>query len=206
MSVTRISHTEEPVIIDMLRFNYIFCSIFSISFLIACLLYIKHKGEKESVTYLFFFTGISLSIFNFIILNFTNHSILNEPTLNESTLEKQFFYFMLSNIIDTCSILIIYFSKIYLNVDSNNIEQIKQETQIICLVFLGLFIFYNFLTCFCTPKKKKVRIEFEPEYGIPAILGIITTYIYCLVGMTLIVWGLRYIKDFFNQPSENIYQ
>jgi hypothetical protein len=149
--------------IDMkdILFDYLCFFIPSIIILVSCLLYIyKSPDMSKSVLIMFYVFGIILSVIDIFML------IL--PTIMRNTIYSRILFFILGSLIFTCSVLIIYFSKI--NLDA---EQDTRKTLIICVVFIGVFTIVN-LAQVCLDKiedpepdehpiSKQIREKYTPS-------------------------------------------
>lgn len=112
--------------------DYLCFFIPSIIILVSCLLYIYESPDmRKSVLTMFYVFGIILSVIDIFML------IL--PSIMRNTIYSRILFFILGSLIFTCSVLIIYFSKIQLDA-----EQDTRKTLIICVVFIGVFTILNF--------------------------------------------------------------
>ena len=138
--IKRIDSDEEVVTIKYILFIYFLISIPSIILLISCLVYI-HKSQIIRTTVLIIFgsLGILLSFFDvamvilpmyrFIENKYNNNSI----SFNRDYIITTLLFILIGSLIFTCSVLVIYFSKI--NLDAEDTRQ----TLIACVVCIVVF-------------------------------------------------------------------
>jgi len=135
--------------------EYLCFFIPSIIILIVCLCYIYTSQVLDYTTLIMFYVfGILLSIIDLLTLCLPG---CMETTTTISTKIK---FFILGTITFTCSVLIIYFSKIQLDA-----EQDTTTTLIICVVFIGIFAILTLYYIFKSkepedPTAKKIREKY----------------------------------------------
>jgi hypothetical protein len=141
--------SESSVVLDTKDIFFIYlCFLFpSIIILIACLCYI-YTSQVLDDTYLkmFYVFGILLSIIDLLTLSLPRCM----ETTTTTTMSIKIVFFILGTITFTCSVLIIYFSKIQLDA-----EQDTTTTLIICVVFIVIFAILTLYYIF----KSKERLE-----------------------------------------------
>jgi hypothetical protein len=133
------------------------CFLFpSIIILIACLCYIYPQESFKSYYVLLFFyiVGILLSIIDLLTL------CLPRCMETTTTISSKIKFFILGTITFTCSVLIIYFSKIQLDA-----EQDTTTTLTICVVFIVIFAKLTLYYIFKSkepedPTAKKIREKY----------------------------------------------
>jgi len=147
-------HSESSVVLDTkdILFIYLFFLFPSIIILIACLCYI-YTSQVLDDTYLimFYVFGILLSIFDLLTLSLD----CMETT---TTMSIKIVFFILGTITFTCSVLIIYFSKIKLDA-----EQYTTITRSICIVFIVIFAILTLYYIFIFKSKERLEPEEHPR-------------------------------------------
>lgn len=147
-------HSESSVVLDTKDILFIYLSFLfpSIIILIACLCYI-YTSQVLDDTYLimFYVFGILLSIFDLLTLSL-------HRCMETTTMSIKIVFFILGTITFTCSVLIIYFSKIQLDA-----EQDTTTTLIICVVFIVIFAILTLYYIFIFKSKERSEPEEDPR-------------------------------------------
>jgi hypothetical protein len=150
-------HSESSVVLDTKDIFFIYLCFFipSIILLIACLCYIYTSQVLDVPTLtMFYIFGILLSIIDLRTL------CLPRCMETTTTMSINIVFFILGTITFTCSVLIIYFSKIQLDA-----EQDTTTTLIICVVFIVIFAILTLYYIFKSkepedPTAKKIREKY----------------------------------------------
>jgi flagellar basal body-associated protein FliL len=148
---------EEPPVDtkDIVIILYLILFLLNLIFLICCLLYLSEsQSRQDNVLEFFYYVGIILSIIDLFTLGLPEFI---------ATMFYKILFFIYTSLNFTCSVLIIYFSKI-------NLDALKHTkiTKIICAIFIGIFAIFSFFRIFL-----EKNIEKEPEPQDPKVEAIV---------------------------------